>query len=412
MSPTARNVRLYPWFKFLQSLLFWQAIWFLFFQSRLSAAEAILLYAVYDMATTALEVPSGYASDRFGRRLTLLASVLASLAGILVIILGDGFAAFCLGQILLGAGAAFASGTDSALLYESLEAEGRAQDVETEELRSFRATYGGFALSAVTGGAMALWSMEAAFAASALALIAAVWVTLRFAEPPRTDTPATEAIRLHAMSEAFHKPVLLWLFVLGELMYGYSHLPFVFGQPYILEALGAVGLAAEAPLVSGVVTALMMGLSLAASLAAPWLRRRIGLGAMLLLAFAMQIGLAFALALTNSVAAIPVLLLRMVPDSLSTPFIVARIQPLLGDEARATFLSLKSLAGRLLFAGSLWIAAAQTTDVGEMSYAEIRLVLTWYAVAGACAVLVLALAALRLPLDGGKSAMAKAPKDG
>ena len=36
-----RNIALYPWFKFVQQLLFWQAIWFLYFESRLSAAEAI-----------------------------------------------------------------------------------------------------------------------------------------------------------------------------------------------------------------------------------------------------------------------------------------------------------------------------------------------------------------------------------
>ena len=30
MSGAARNIALYPWFKFFQNLLFWQAIWFLF----------------------------------------------------------------------------------------------------------------------------------------------------------------------------------------------------------------------------------------------------------------------------------------------------------------------------------------------------------------------------------------------
>ena len=43
-----RNISLYPWFKFFQNLLFWQATWFLFFQSELSAAEAILIYVFAD----------------------------------------------------------------------------------------------------------------------------------------------------------------------------------------------------------------------------------------------------------------------------------------------------------------------------------------------------------------------------
>ena len=57
MSAAERNVALYPWFRFFRELIFWQAIWFLYFQNALTPAEAILLYAVYDVSTTVLEVP-------------------------------------------------------------------------------------------------------------------------------------------------------------------------------------------------------------------------------------------------------------------------------------------------------------------------------------------------------------------
>ena len=56
-SALTRNITLYRWSRFLRSLTFWQATWFLYFQNVLSGAEAILLYAVYDVATTVLEVP-------------------------------------------------------------------------------------------------------------------------------------------------------------------------------------------------------------------------------------------------------------------------------------------------------------------------------------------------------------------
>jgi MFS family permease len=66
-----RNTQLYRWSRFLRSLIFWQAVWFLYFQNVLSATAAILLYAVYDVAATLLEVPSGYMSDQLGRKKTL-----------------------------------------------------------------------------------------------------------------------------------------------------------------------------------------------------------------------------------------------------------------------------------------------------------------------------------------------------
>ncbi len=399
---TAKNLTLYPWFKFLQNLLFWQAVWFLFFQNTLSAADAILLYAVYDIATTVLEVPSGYMSDRLGRRATLIASSAAGFVAMVIFAASDTFTAFVFGQIFLGASIAFVSGTDSAFLYESLVAEGREGEVEAQELRAWRFTFSGLACSAVIGGAVALWSFELAFGASAIAFAAAIYVTWQCVEPPRSGThlaKGMEWLRFRSLGAAFTKPVLIWLFALSTLMYGFSHIPFVFGQPFILAALDKVGLAGEAPLVSGIVTAIMMIISVGTSMIAPRLRKRVGLPVLLCAAFAMQIFLAAVLALTSSVVAIAFLFLRMVPDSLSRPFILARIHPLLTDDSRATYLSLRSLSGRVLFAASLWAASLSTTAVGQMVHSEISAVLTWYVVAGVLSLLGLIFMARRAAVE-------------
>ncbi|MEL6337858.1 MAG: MFS transporter, partial [Pseudomonadota bacterium] len=145
----ARNIALYRWYRFCQSLLFWQAVWFLYFQDRLSAAEAILLYVAYDLATTLLEVPSGYLSDRLGRRLTLIAAAVCALGGAGLIVLGDSFVVFVLAQGLIGASTALMSGTDSAFLYESLVAEGRAAETEAQEAAAWRFSFAGLGVSAL-----------------------------------------------------------------------------------------------------------------------------------------------------------------------------------------------------------------------------------------------------------------------
>ena len=179
MRSAEQNIALYPWFRFFQSLLFWQAIWFLYFQQTLSAAEAILLYAVYDLATTILEVPSGWLSDRFGRRVTLISSAVAAIAGALALAFGDTFAMFAFGQICLGASAAFSSGADTAFLYESLEDVGQTDRVEAEELRAWRYGFTGFALSALIGGAMSLAGFTYPFLASAVAQGGMLLIALR-----------------------------------------------------------------------------------------------------------------------------------------------------------------------------------------------------------------------------------------
>lgn len=394
MSAMARNIRLYPWFKALQNLMFWQAIWFLFFQSELSAAQAILIYVFYDISTTILEVPSGYFSDRFGRRLTLMISGLAGLAAALMQALGETFLIFAAAQIALGMHIAFASGTDSSLLFESLDAEGRADEVEAEEVRAWRFSFGALMVSAIVGGAMALYGLRIAYFATAASFVLLLIVTLMFTEPPEQRvTEGGELARAGALKRALTDPVLAWIFAISLLMYGYSHLPFIFGQPFILNALESVGLEGQAPLVSGTVTAIMMALSILTSWFAPAVRKKLGFAGILLLAFGMQIFIAAGLAATASVFAIALLFLRMVPDSFSTPFVRARVQPLLPSQARATYLSIKSLAGRIFFAGTLFLASTSASDVGEMAHSEIRAILAGYVAFGLLALAALAWAA-------------------
>ena len=129
------------------------------------------------------------------------------------------------------------------------------------------------------------------------------------------------------------------------------------------------------------------------------LGERIGLSGILLLAFAMQIALVGVLALSNAPAMIALLLFRMVPNSLSQPFILARTQPLLDDETRATYISLRSFCGRLVFAASLYVASFAATDADQMTYPELQLVLGWYLAIGAVALVILAILARRIRLE-------------
>jgi hypothetical protein len=71
-----------------------------------------------------------------------------------------------------------------------------------------------------------------------------------------------------------------------------------------------------------------------------------------------------------------------VPDSLARPYILARIHPLLADDTRATYLSVQSFCGRLLFATTLYLSSLAATDGSELAYPEIQTILSWYAAGG------------------------------
>lgn len=389
-----RNIKLYPWFQACRSLLFWQAVWFLYFQDVLSAADAILLAAIYDIGTSVLEVPSGYLSDRIGRRITLIMALLATATGCLLIGLGGSFYVFALAQIMLGAGTAFASGTDHALLYDSLLQQDKQDEVAWHEARAWRYTFTALAVSAFAGGLMYMQSAAMPFLATALAAATALVLATMFREPTHAAggvgalTPLRQA---KAIFERLRNRTLAWFFALAVGMYVFSHVPFVFGQPFINQVLAGIGFAAETPAVSGTAVAAMMLVSVAAGWIALPLARRIGPAGIFLLALALQIGLITVLAVTVHPAAIALLLLRMVPDAFARPMILASVQPRLQSSYRATYLSLQSLCGRVILAGTLLAVSFAVPGEGALQHASLQVILALYVAAGLILIAILGL---------------------
>lgn len=385
-----RNIKLYPWFQACRSLLFWQAVWFLYLQNVLSGAEAVMLAAIYDIGTLVLEVPSGYMSDRIGRRITLILATLATVAGCLLLGLGSSFYVFALAQIMLGAGTAFASGTDHALLYDSLIDDNREADVAWHEARAWRFTFTGLAVSALVGGLIAMQAMHLVYLATALAAAAAFALATLFREPAHTEDGFSPVAQGKAILDRLRHRGLAWLFALSVAMYVFSHVPFVFAQPFIKEVLAGIGFAAETPAVSGAIVSAMMLVSVAAAWIALPLASRIGTTGIFLLALAIQVGLIAVLAFTVHPAALALLLLRMVPDAFARPMILAYVQPRLKSSYRATYLSLQSLIGRLILAATLFAISFAVPDNAILRQADLQAILPWYVGAGLVLLAVLA----------------------
>lgn len=124
------NIRKLYAFSFLKMALLPMAIITLFWKDQigLSLTDIMLLQGAFSLSTLLWEYPSGLLSDRFGYRWSLQ---LASLFGILGwgwYCFADSFIQLLGAEALLGLSFAFTSGSDSALLYETLKMEGREQD--------------------------------------------------------------------------------------------------------------------------------------------------------------------------------------------------------------------------------------------------------------------------------------------
>jgi len=136
----------------------------LFYQSNhMGMHEIFQLKAIYSIAIVAMEIPSGWMADVWGRKRTLiLGSVLGSL-GFLIYSFSFGFWAFALAEIILGIGHSFVSGADSAMLYDSLKADDKTDKYIREEGRITSVGNFAEAIAGVAGGFLAAISLRMPF---------------------------------------------------------------------------------------------------------------------------------------------------------------------------------------------------------------------------------------------------------
>jgi MFS family permease len=142
-----------------------------------------LLAAIHALSVIIFEIPSGYLADAIGRKKTLiLGSVLGAL-GYVVYSLSFSFSGFLLAMVALGLGQSLISGSDSAMLYETLMSMKKAGEYSRYEGRLI--AFGSFmeTIGAPLGGLLAAMSLRYSFIAQALVALIAVPAALTLVEP-------------------------------------------------------------------------------------------------------------------------------------------------------------------------------------------------------------------------------------
>ncbi|MCD6525941.1 MAG: MFS transporter [Desulfuromonas sp.] len=142
-----------------------------------------LLAAIHALSIIVLEIPSGYLADVIGRKKTLVLGSVLGAFGYVVYSLSFSFSGFLLAMVSLGVGQSLISGSDSALLYETLVAMKKQGEYSRYEgrliaLGSFMETVG-----APLGGLLAAASLRYPFMGQALVALIAVPAALTLIEP-------------------------------------------------------------------------------------------------------------------------------------------------------------------------------------------------------------------------------------
>jgi len=108
--------------EFFRSLSFFVPIWILFFQARgLNLAEIGFVATGTYLASVLLEYPTGIFADKYGRKLSIIFSILLNAVALIIEVTAHTTTQFFIGAVFIGASFAFSSGAREALIYDSLK---------------------------------------------------------------------------------------------------------------------------------------------------------------------------------------------------------------------------------------------------------------------------------------------------
>lgn len=125
----SKNIPILYFVAFLQGMMFFLPILSLYYQESLFTVKNVaFIFSIEAFASIFFEVPTGAIADLFGRKRTLILANIIFILGIFILFIGGNMTMFILYAILASLAHALNSGTDTALMYDTLLNEGKKNE--------------------------------------------------------------------------------------------------------------------------------------------------------------------------------------------------------------------------------------------------------------------------------------------
>ena len=223
-------VKISKWFNLVMPVVV------LFYQDNgMSMHEIFVLKSIYSVAIVAMELPSGWMADVWGRKKTLVLGSILGSAGILMYSFSYGFWAFAVAEIILGVGHSFISGADSALLYDSLKSDGKTEKYVKHEGRITSAGNFAEAIAGVAAGFLAAISLRTPFYFQFFVASIAIPASITLIEPKLNAAHQFQSIKkmMQNIRDVFLTDTNLRISILLSAVTGTATLTFAWlVQPY------------------------------------------------------------------------------------------------------------------------------------------------------------------------------------
>ncbi len=360
--PQALN-RLWPLYQASSSLVFHNAIFFVFYQQQagLSPATIFLVTAYATALRAVLDLPFGALADRQSRRLCLVVGALGVFAGSLLLLIHPALPTVLIAETLFATATALRSGADSALLYDALRAAGALAEYPRNEGRGHAFSSIGSGAAAIGGGFLAAIDLRLAYAASVLAAAAAAILASRLPEAREHSSVASRRFDFGLLREASRRaletPGVRWTVALATFAVVVSHIYYYLQQPYLQTI--------HVPIWAfGLVFAATKGLTAMVASVAHRIDAALGeRGTAALMGAVPAAGLGAMAVVAGPAGALPILT-RGLLDGLWMPLVNVYMNRRAESHVRATTLSLMNVVSRLALAAALAVIGFAVSVLG------------------------------------------------
>jgi MFS family permease len=330
------------WFMLIMPILV------LFFQENgLSMKEILILQSVFSIAIVVFEIPSGYFSDVIGRKITIIIACILGFAAFIIYSFAYSFKEFLIAELILGFSSSFLSGTDSAILYDTLAQIKKENLYKKIEGRLLAIGNFSEATASLLAGFVATISLRTPFFIETALMFFTIIVAITLVEPKRRRFKSPEGnikgiMKIVKHSLHYHHEIK-WLIIYSGFISASTLTMVFFIQPYFQLV--------DLPLVYfGIIWAILnvsVGIfSLYAHKYEIKLGRKKALISLIIFPFIGYLLLSITKSLWSLIFILPFYFTR----AMSYPILKDYVNKLVSSDIRATVLSVKNLVSRIIFA--------------------------------------------------------------
>ena len=344
MIRSRRNIYLLYGIQSLISFEVFIPVMTLFFLERgLTLFQIMLLQSIFAISMIIMEIPSGYFADRLGRKASIVVSIILMAFGFLLYYASFNFWMFVLSEIIIGLGASFLSGSDSALLYDSLIETNNKEMFKKYEGKRGSLSLVSESIASVLGGFIAKISLSLPLLVQFFITLAALPFGILLKETKIHMEKRRSFVKdIKTIINYSKNKKIKWFFLLNAFILNSTLVMFWFIQPLLKQ----VGLDIK---YFGFVMAALLLISAYFSYLGERYEKALGINkALLSLVILAPLGYGLII-LFNSIYGIVFLALFYIVRGLAKPILSDYINKMIDSKVRATLISINNLISRVIF---------------------------------------------------------------